>query len=73
MPKWPEDYTNCYSQIDLDAAVAAEREACAAVADRHTSAYREKTGAMGDSMMKELAAVRAETASLLAIAIRTRK
>jgi hypothetical protein len=25
MAKWPEDYTNCYSQRDLDAALSAER------------------------------------------------
>jgi hypothetical protein len=53
-------------------AVAAEREACAAVADRQTAMYRETLAAMGDSMMKELAAIRAETASLVATAIRAR-
>lgn len=25
MAKWPEDYTNCYSQRDLDDALSAER------------------------------------------------
>jgi len=37
-PSWPEDYTNCYAQRDLDAAVASEREACAKIADAATVA-----------------------------------
>ena len=50
--------------------VAKAVEACAAIADKHMQMYRDKASGMGDTMMKELAMIRAETASLIAIAIR---
>jgi hypothetical protein len=47
MAKWPEDYTNCYSQRDLDAALSTER---ARVIEEITTLVKAKWQAAYDNM-----------------------
>lgn len=37
--KWPEDYTRCYDQRELDAAVSSERARCAEIVRQHQISF----------------------------------
>lgn len=52
--KWPEDYTLCYNQKELDAAVAAERDECAKIASGHAE-WLEKRGSRSCGEAYEIA------------------
>jgi hypothetical protein len=63
MAKWPEDYTNCYSQRDLDAALSTERarviEMCARLPDDLAENGGQIRLHMGELTAQEMRSVKA--------------